>query len=253
MSADSLEEKIEKAAKMIEKAEYVIAFTGAGISAESGVPTFRGKGGLWEKYKPEEIATPEAFEQDPRKVWEWYKWRIELIAKTKPNPGHVALAKMEENGIIKTIITQNVDGLHQRAGSKNVLELHGSIWRVRCINPECGYKARIRESPREIPPRCPKCGSLLRPDVVWFGEPLPSRVWEQAVMEASNADLIIVVGTSGVVMPAAMIPLLVKQHGGVIIEVNVESSNITISADVFLRGRAGEILPRLAEKLGIKI
>ncbi len=251
--SESLERELDRAAKMIERAEYVIAFTGAGISAESGVPTFRGKGGLWEKYKPEEIATPEAFERDPRRVWEWYKWRMELIARTKPNPGHIALARMEEAGIVKAIITQNVDGLHQRAGSKNVLELHGSIWRVRCVNPSCGYRATIREPPKEIPPRCPRCGSLLRPDVVWFGEPLPSRVWEQAVIEAGNADLVIVVGTSGVVMPAAMIPLLVKQHGGVIIEVNVEPSNITVSADVFLRGKAGVVLPKLAEKLGLKI
>ncbi len=246
-------DSIEQAAKMIKQAEYVIAFTGAGISAESGVPTFRGKGGLWEKYKPEDIATPEAFERDPVKVWEWYKMRMELIAKTKPNPGHIALARMEESGIIKAIITQNVDGLHQRAGSKNVLELHGSIWRVRCVNPECGYKTRIKEPPKEIPPHCPRCGSLLRPDVVWFGEPLPSRVWEQAVIEASNADLVLVVGTSGVVMPAAMIPLLVKQHGGVIIEVNIEPSNITVSADVFLRDKAGKILPKIARRLGIEI
>lgn len=244
---------IERAVRVIERAEYAIVFTGAGISAESGVPTFRGKGGLWERYKPEEIATPEAFEHDPRKVWEWYKVRMELIARAKPNPGHIALARMEEAGIIKAIITQNVDGLHQRAGSKKVLELHGSIWRVRCINPGCGYKSRVREPPKEIPPHCPRCGSLLRPDVVWFGEPLPSRVWEQAVIEASNADLVLVVGTSGVVMPAAMIPLLVKQHGGVIVEVNVEPSNITASADIFLKGKAGEILPEIGRGLGIEI
>ena len=250
---DSIMNSIIEAARLLKRAEHAIAFTGAGISAESGIPTFRGKGGLWEKYKPEEIATPEAFERDPVKVWEWYKMRMELIAKAKPNPGHIALARMEEEGIIKTVITQNVDGLHQRAGSKNVLELHGSIWRVRCTNPECNYRARIKEPPREIPPKCPKCGSLLRPDVVWFGEPLPSRVWEQAVLEASNADVVLVVGTSGVVMPAAMIPLLVKQHGGTIIEVNIEASNITVSADIFLKGKAGEILPRLAEELGIKI
>ncbi len=242
-----IEDKVNHLIKLLESSEYTIAFTGAGISAESGVPTFRGRGGLWEKFDPLKLATPEAFKEDPRRVWEWYKWRMEVIAKAKPNPAHIVLARLEEKGIVKTIITQNVDGLHQRAGSKNVIELHGNIWRAKCT--KCNYKTRLREPPREIPPKCPECNSLLRPDVVWFGEPLPRKAWEEALNEASKADLIIVVGTSGVVQPAAMIPVIVKYHGGKIVDINIEEDNYTNIADLFIKAKAGQVFKTLGEKL----
>ena len=242
-----IEDKVNHLIKLLESSEYTIAFTGAGISAESGVPTFRGRGGLWEKFDPLKLATPEAFREDPRRVWEWYKWRMEIIAKAKPNPAHVVLAKLEEKGIVKAIITQNVDSLHQRAGSKNVIELHGNIWRARCT--KCNYKTRLQEPPRKIPPKCPECNNPLRPDVVWFGEPLPRKAWEEALNEASKADLIIVVGTSGVVQPAAMIPIIVKYHGGKIVDINIEEDNYTNIADLFIKAKAGQVFKTLGEKL----
>ncbi len=238
-----------KAARALAAARHAVAFTGAGISAESGIPTFRGSGkdSLWSRFKPEELATPEAFARNPVRVWEWYKWRMELIRKAEPNPGHKALAKLEELGVIKAVITQNVDGLHQRAGSMRVIELHGSIWRVRCSNPTCTYRTEIREPPKEIPPRCPACSHYLRPDVVWFGEPLPQDAWNEAVSLARTSDLVLVVGTSGAVYPAAYIPIMVKEGGGTLIEVNVAESSLTPYADVFLKGKAGEVLPKLLE------
>ena len=242
---------ISKAAELIKSSKYVIAFTGAGISAESGIPTFRGSDGLWRRFRAEELATPEAFARDPKKVWEWYKWRMEIIRKARPNPAHIALASMEAAGILKAVITQNVDGLHTLAGSRNVIELHGNIWRVRCSNPACGFKSRLDRPPEEVPPKCPICGSLLRPDVVWFGEPLPPDAWERAVREASKADLVIVVGTSGAVMPAALVPKIVKDRGGKVIEVNISESAITPIADVFIKRRASEALPKIAEALGL--
>ena len=242
---------INKAAELIKSSKYVIAFTGAGISAESGIPTFRGSDGLWRRFRAEELATPEAFARDPKKVWEWYKWRMEIIRKARPNPAHLALARMEAAGILKAVITQNVDGLHTLAGSRNVIELHGNIWRVKCSNPACDFKSRLNEPPEEVPPKCPKCGSLLRPDVVWFGEPLPPDAWERAVHEASKADLVIVVGTSGIVMPAALIPTIVKDRGGKVIEVNISESAITPISDVFIKRKASEVLPKIAEALGL--
>ncbi len=244
-----LEKLVERLVEFLESSEYAIAFTGAGVSAESGVPTFRGRGGLWEKFDPLKLATPEAFMEDPRRVWDWYRWRMKVIARAKPNPAHIVLARLEEKGLIKTVITQNVDGLHQRAGSRNVIELHGNIWRARCVN--CSFKTRFKEPPREIPPKCPECGSLLRPDVVWFGEPLPRRAWEEAVGEASRADLVVVVGTSGVVQPAAMIPVIVKYHGGRVVDVNVEEDNYASIADLFIKAKAGEVFRILGGKLGL--
>ncbi|ABM81282.1 NAD-dependent protein deacetylases, SIR2 family [Hyperthermus butylicus DSM 5456] len=241
-----LVEDIRRAAELLVQYRPFIAFTGAGISAESGVPTFRGRGGLWERFRPEELATPEAFERNPRLVWEWYRWRMEIIYKARPNPAHYALVELERLGLIRCVVTQNVDGLHQRAGQHCVVELHGNIWRARCMR--CSYKLVFREPPREVPPRCPRCGGLLRPDVVWFGEPLPEEAWRTAVELAESSQGILVVGTSGVVMPAGYIPHIVKQHGGYVVEVNIEESAVTPIADVFLKGRAGEVLPRLVEE-----
>lgn len=243
---------LSHAAKIIARSRFAIAFTGAGISAESGVPTFRGFNGLWKRYRPEELATPEAFKRNPALVWEFYRWRMRKILEARPNPAHYALAELEEMGILKGVITQNVDDLHREAGTKNIIELHGNIFRVRCTS--CTYRENLKASGRvrefvnsEDIPRCPRCGSLLRPDVVWFGEPLPRDALERAFRLAEKADTVIVVGTSGLVYPAAYIPYIVKEHGGRVIEVNVERSGITPIADVFLRGKAGEVLPKLVE------
>jgi len=234
-------------ADVVATARHCIVFTGAGISAESGIPTFRGAGGLWERHRPEELATPEAFARDPELVWRWYRWRQEVVYKAEPNPGHRAISELEAIGVVKAVITQNVDGLHQRAGSRDVVELHGSLWRARCV--KCGAVYRLDKPVEEIPPRCPRCGGLLRPDVVWFGEPLPQDAWERAVELASRSDAVLVVGTSGVVYPAAYIPRVAKDHGAVVVEVNVEESAVTPIADFFLRGRAGDVLPRLVEEV----
>jgi len=243
---------LSHAAKILARSRFAIAFTGAGISAESGVPTFRGSDGLWRKYRPEELATPEAFKRNPALVWEFYRWRMRKILEARPNPAHYALAELEEMGILKAVITQNVDDLHREAGTKNIIELHGNIFRVRCTS--CPYRENLKASGRvrefvnsEDVPRCPRCGSPLRPDVVWFGEALPRDALERAFRLAEKADVVIVVGTSGLVYPAAYVPYIVKEHGGRVIEVNVERSGITPIADVFLRGKAGEILPKLVE------
>ncbi len=243
------EEKLEQAVRLIRESGYTVALTGAGVSAESGIPTFRGKDGLWNKYRPEELATPEAFHSNPKRVWEWYKWRMELISKAKPNHAHIVLARMQEKGLLGPIITQNVDGLHQKAGAQDVIELHGNIWRVKCIR--CGYTARINEPPREIPPRCPECGGLLRPGVVWFGEPLPEQAVRRAFQEASHAELMIVAGTSLQVYPAAYLPVLTKNYGGKLIIVNVEPTHLDETADLVVREKAGVFFEALGHRLGL--
>ncbi len=231
---------------MIARRGGLVVLTGAGISADSGIPTFRGPDGLWRRYKPEELATPEAFKRNPRLVWEWYRWRIEMVLRAKPNPGHYALAELERMGLLRCVITQNVDGLHQRAGSRCVVELHGNILRARCTR--CGYRVEWSEAPRDIPPRCPRCGSLLRPDVVWFGEPIPEEAWREALRYTMEARVFMVVGTSGVVYPAALLPRLARERGVPIIEVNVQPSALTEEVtDIFLEGRASTVLPRLVE------
>jgi len=245
---------IEEAAKLIAHSRFLIAFTGAGISAESGIPTFRGHGGLWENYRVEEVATPEAFRRNPSLVWDFYKMRIRKMKDAKPNKAHLALAELEKMGILKAVITQNIDDLHRRAGSENVIELHGNIYRVKCTS--CDYRENLKESGRldefldegELP-GCPKCGSLLRPDVVWFGEPLPEQALDEAFNLARRADLCLVIGTSAQVFPAAYIPMLVKDEGGRIIEINPDNTGITYLADIILRGKAGEIMDGLLEKI----
>ncbi|WP_456326818.1 NAD-dependent protein deacetylase [Palaeococcus sp. (in: euryarchaeotes)] len=245
---------IEEAAKLIAHSRFLIAFTGAGISAESGIPTFRGHGGLWENYRVEEVATPEAFRRNPSLVWDFYKMRIRKMKDAKPNKAHLALAELEKMGILKAVITQNIDDLHRRAGSENVIELHGNIYRVKCTS--CDYRENLKESGRldefldegELP-GCPKCGSLLRPDVVWFGEPLPEQALDEAFNLARRADLCLVIGTSAQVFPAAYIPMLVKDEGGRIIEINPDNTGITHLADIILRGKAGEIMDGLLEKI----
>ncbi len=235
--------RITQARQWLRSARRIAVLTGAGISAESGIPTFRGPGGLWRSFRPEDLATPEAFASDPVLVWEWYDWRRGLIAKAEPNAGHLALVELEERAPAFDLITQNVDGLHRRAGSKNVICLHGDIWTLRCT-----VCSRARESfqvpldPR--PPRC-TCGGLERPGVVWFGESLPSAAWLAAEEAARNCDSFLVVGTSAVVMPAGGLARIAKQAGAKVIEVNAGETQLSPMADAALRGPAGTILPEL--------
>lgn len=229
----------------------IVAFTGAGASAEAGIPTFRGKDGLWNRYRPEELATPYAFATNPRRVWEWYKWRMSIIAKAQPTMAHKVLANWERDGILMGVVTQNVDGLHQRAGSFKVIELHGSIWRVRCTS--CGIRRDLGfgNIPKEDIPRCDECGNILRPDVVWFQEPVPLDQFQRAEELFSEAKVILVIGTSGVVMPAALLPINAAREGKILIEVNPEETNLSDLARVRIRepaGKAFEHLARLVEE-----
>ena len=221
--------------------------TGAGISTESGVPAFRGEGGLWEKFKPEELATPEAFRNDPENVWRWYDWRRQMIAEVQPNSGHHALVELESMIPRLFLFTQNIDGLHQRAGSKTVHELHGNIWRVRCLKENKTYESF--ETPfAEIPPRC-ECGSLIRPDVVWFGEPVPPEVIGAAYQVAGNCDFFFLIGSSATVEPAASLAFVAKHAGAVIVEINEELTPVTEIANECFLGKSGVILPQLIETL----
>lgn len=232
--------------EVLKKSRSAVVLTGAGISAESGVPTFRGQGGLWKKFRPEDLATPGAFKKDPKLVWEWYDWRRGLIKPLSPNRGHVAIANFEALLPEFALITQNIDGLHHKAGSKKIIELHGNIWRVRCTAE--GDRKELYDVPlSELPPVC-ECGALLRPDVVWFGEELPGVAIEAAKNAALRAEVFFVVGTSAVVQPAASLPLLAKRNGAYLVEVNTEATPLTEMVDECLMGPAGEILPEI-EKL----
>jgi len=234
---------VNEARTWIEQAAAVAVLTGAGISAESGIPTFRGPGGLWRQFRPEQLATPEAFASDPRLVWEWYDSRRAKIAEAQPNAGHKALAGLEKAKPQFTLITQNVDGLHDRAGSQNVLKLHGDIWTLRCLS--CQREERDERVPLpDLPPRC-RCGGLMRPGVVWFGETLPPDVWERAGTATRAAQVFLVVGTSAVVYPAAGLVPLAKACGARVIECNMEETPFSAEVDKSFRGAAGEILPRL--------
>ena len=217
--------------------------TGAGISAESGVPVFRGPGGLWRNFRPEELATPAAFARDPKLVWEWYDWRRSVIARAEPNPGHLALAEFERRVPDFCLITQNVDGLHDRAGSRQILKLHGDIWMLRCTG--CGGEERNTAVPlAPLPPRC-ACGGLLRPGVVWFGEALPAETLAAAMEAARRAEVFLVAGTSAVVYPAAGLPRAALEHGARVIEINLEPTELSEVAQISLRAKCGEILPQL--------
>ncbi len=235
-------------AERIKGCRKLVALTGAGISRESGIPTFRGADGLWRKFKPEELATPWAFQKDPKLVWEWYQWRRGLMADKEPNEGHRLLARLEEIVPDFWLITQNIDGLHQLAGSRRVIELHGNIWRERCTS--CSYKRENRRVPLdELPPRCPECGSLLRPDVVWFGEALPAEALEAAIHHSESCDVMLVIGTSAVVQPAASLPVMAKRAGAYLVEVNPESTPITHICHMSLRMSAVEFARALQEWL----
>lgn len=246
-------------ARLFGRAGRIVALTGAGVSAESGVPTFRGPGGLWRQYRAEDLATPEAFRADPALVWGWYRWRREKVREARPNPAHEVLARFEERWPGFELITQNVDGLHQLAGSRRVVEVHGNIWRARCVG-RCGYVAD--ESPAGLSarnagdtiaidadvPRCP-CGNLLRPDVTWFGETLDPRAIGRAFALAESCEALLVAGTSSLVYPAAAVPDIARGAGASIVEVNLEATPLTPRTDISLRGLAGEILPALERYL----
>lgn len=234
--------------RLVQQARAVVALTGAGISAESGVPTFRGAGGLWRTFRAGDLATPEAFARDPQLVWEWYCWRREKIAAARPNPGHVALAKLERRLSAFTLLTQNVDGLHREAGSRAIIELHGNLWRARCsAEPDRVIEDRGTRAPAE-PPRC-ACGALLRPDVVWFGESLDPDNVERALAAVRACDVLLVIGTSAIVYPVAAFPSLARQAGARIVEINVADTPLTPQADVVIRGPAGSVLPELERAL----
>jgi NAD-dependent protein deacetylase/lipoamidase len=226
------------------KAKSVTVLTGAGVSAESGVPTFRGAQiGLWAKYNPEDLATPRAFCRNPRLVWEWYEWRRKLVTDAKPNPAHLALAEMGKLFPQFHLITQNVDGLHQRAGSRNVIELHGNITRTKCFDE--GTVISSWNETGDVPPKCPKCGGLLRPDVIWFEESLPEVELQLAVKASVTCDVFISVGTSGVVYPAAALPFEALSHGAALVEINPERTQFSAQAHYALAGAAGNVLPEL--------
>jgi len=230
-------------AERLAGARSVVVLTGAGVSAESGVPTFRGADGLWRQYRVEDLATPEAFRRNPRLVWEWYDWRRQLIAGCAPNPAHAAIAWLERQVPEFLLVTQNVDGLHRRAGSVRMVELHGNLWRARCLQE--GTTRDLPDVPlAEMPPRC-SCGGLLRPDVVWFGEALPPSALEQALQAADSCDVFLVVGTSAAVQPAASLPRVAREHGAFVVEVNLESTPLTGIAHDRHHGKAGVLLPRL--------
>lgn len=240
----------DKLTKKLQQAESFTAFTGAGMSSESGIPTFRGENGLWKKFKPEELANFDAFIRNPELVWEWYQYRRKIISSVQPNPGHYALAEMEKYFKHFTIITQNIDNLHRRAGSTNIYELHGNIERNFCVGCKKFFTdEEISQLHLETSPRCPICDGLIRPDVVWFGEALPDEQWNGSVAAAESTDILISVGTSGVVYPAASIPIIAQRAGAYIVEINPSPSELSHMFDEVIPGKAGEVLPKLQKHL----
>jgi NAD-dependent deacetylase len=238
---------ISKVAEKIKPSTKLAVLTGAGISQESGVPTFRGKDGLWRSFRAEELATPQAFEKDPVLVWEWYDWRRGLIKPLEPNAGHFALAELETKVHDFTLITQNVDGLHRVAGSRNPIEIHGTIWRVRCLG--CQEITENRVVPIEILPKCEACGGLLRPDVVWFGEALDEKMLHAVYLCLQVVEVMLIVGTSAVVQPAASFGLVAKRAGAFVAELNRSTTPQSALFDVSIQGQAGELLPELVKRV----
>lgn len=234
----------------LQQAKSIVILTGAGVSAESGVPTFRdAQTGLWAQYDPHELATPEAFKRNPKLVWEWYDWRRSLIANAQPNPGHLALAQLESHftayELRFTLITQNVDGLHRLAGNEQIIELHGNIHRTKCFEENMV----IDEWPDTgaVPPHCPRCNGYLRPDVVWFNETMPRTEWRSAVEATSECEVFFSIGTSAIVQPAASLPYLALERGATVIEINPDETSLTPQATYSLRGKSGDVLPELFE------
>jgi NAD-dependent deacetylase len=242
MSADP---DMRAAARRVQSARSVTVLTGAGISADRGVPTFRGADGLWRNFRAEDLATPEAFERDPRLVWEWYNWRRELIAAKSPNAAHYAIAESESRLPEFWLITQNVDGLHRQAGSTKLSEIHGNIWKLRCT--VCGQVSDDRSVPISLLPSCSSCRGLLRPHIVWFGESLDPADLRRCADALGSSDCLIVVGTSGVVYPAAGFAAVAKQAGAFIIEINLDPTPQSDLVDLSLRGRAKDLVPELLQ------
>jgi NAD-dependent deacetylase len=230
----------------LDQCQDLAVLTGAGVSAESGVPTFRGQDGLWRQYRAVDLATPQAFQRDPRLVWEFYQWRRQLLQPLRPNPAHYALAELEQRLPRFTLITQNIDGLHAMGGSRNIIELHGNIWHLRCTG--C---SRVEEDRRlDLPPLpvCSHCGALLRPHVVWFGEMLDPNVLEKAYAALQTCQVLLIIGTSGLVQPAASMGALAKQRRAFVAELNLETTPQSGLYDLSLQGKAGELLPQLLNK-----
>ncbi len=239
---------LDRLAEIIHNCSTGAVLTGAGISAESGVPTFRGQQGLWKKFRPEELATLDAFLSNPEVVWEWYRWRRDLISKVEPNPGHYALRDMQDLFDDFTLITQNVDNLHQIAGSSRIVELHGNIYHNKCADCGLPLDPDTDIDPTAIP-ACRKCGGRIRPDVVWFGEMLPGEIINQAFASAERADVFFSVGTSALVQPAASLPLIAKRNGATLVEVNPERTPLSELADFAFQANSGELLPKLVAKV----
>ena len=238
----------EEFIEQLSQAERVVFFTGAGISAESGISTFRGKDGIWNKLKPEELANYDAFLRNPEMVWEWYQYRRKIINESQPNAGHNAIAEFEKYYSDVAVVTQNVDNLHGRAGSKFIYELHGNIERNYCINCKTFYEQDEIKFVNKSPV-CKSCSGLVRPDVVWFGEFLPQNVFNDAESKAIHSDICFVVGTSAIVYPAANIPILAKRSGSFLVEVNIEETELTNFADYSLFGPSGKILPQILDEV----
>ncbi|HEY7535525.1 MAG TPA: NAD-dependent deacylase [Thermodesulfobacteriota bacterium] len=239
-----MEDQIKEAKAIIKSATSIAVLTGAGISAESGIPTFRGEEGIWKKFRSEELANWDAFKRDPKLVWEWYDWRRGIVNESKPNPGHYALVNLEIEKTDFTLVTQNIDGLHQVAGSKNIIEMHGNLWQIKCTS--CGIIEQNHDVPiMEIPPRCKNCGTLSRPNVVWFGEIIPISIIDKILLAIERCQVMLITGTSGVVEPAASMGLVAKHTGKTVIEVNLESTINSSVYDLTILGKSGEILPML--------
>ena len=249
---DERQTLLEQAADYLRRAQRVAVLTGAGVSAESGLATFRGAGGLWEGQRVEDVATPSAFRRDPELVWRFYHMRRANLARVHPNPGHHALVELEDHvtrqlGGQFAILTQNVDGLHQAAGGRNVLELHGSLRRIRCSG--CTYNEDRGHEELPAMPRCDQCGELLRPAVVWFQEMLPADVWREAAQATAACQCFLVVGTSAIVYPAAGLIDAARDAGAAVIEVNLEPTAASLRGGIGLRGPSGVILPQLLQRL----
>lgn len=232
----------EKLVSLLKRDVRTVVLTGAGVSAESGVPTFRGGDGLWDKFDPRELASVSAFLNNPKLVWEWYNYRRNIVGTAKPNAGHTTLAEMEKALNQFTLITQNVDNLHREAGSEQVIELHGNIRRNKCAT--CGAQQRFLDIDPDNIPRC-ECGGQIRPDVVWFGELLPEDALEKAMLRSSRAELFLSIGTSAEVYPAAELPLIAKDAGAYLVEINPVATPLTPYADEVFNGGSGEILPAI--------
>ncbi len=235
----------EQIADKLKNAKKIVFVTGAGISQESGIPTFRGKDGLWRRYDPMKLATIDSFYEDPKLVWEWYEDRRKNILSAQPNPGHKAIADLEKYKEV-VVLTQNIDGLHQRAGSTNVLELHGSIIRIKCT--VCDFHDETTTIFENLPPLC-KCGNILRPDVVWFGEALPQDVWNDAIIHANSCDIMIITGTSLAVSPANTLPIYAKQNNAILLEINPDETIMSGDMELSIKTTSAKALPELVSIL----